>query len=95
MATDPEHSVVNPDLRVRTVDNLYVAGGSAFPTGGCANPTMTIVAPSIRLAELVRSENLITVAPFSARSGGARFQQHVAGFQRRSKAVAHFFAQSP
>jgi choline dehydrogenase-like flavoprotein len=55
MGTDPEHSVVNPDLRVHTVDNLYVAGGSVFPTSGCANPTMTIVALSIRLAEHLRA----------------------------------------
>ena len=55
MGTDPEHSVVNSDLRVHTVDNLYVAGGSVFPTSGCANPTMTIVALSIRLAEHLRA----------------------------------------
>ena len=55
MGIDPEHSVVNPDLRVHTVDNLYVAGGSVFPTSGCANPTMTIVALSIRLAEHLRT----------------------------------------
>jgi choline dehydrogenase-like flavoprotein len=55
MGVDPEHSVVNPDLRVHTVENLYVAGGSVFPTSGCANPTMTIVALSIRLAEHLRT----------------------------------------
>ena len=32
MGIDPEQSVVNPDLRVHTVDNLYVGGGSVFPT---------------------------------------------------------------
>jgi choline dehydrogenase-like flavoprotein len=55
MGTDPAHSVLNRDLRVHTVDNLYVAGGSVFPTSGCANPTMTIVALSIRLAEHLRT----------------------------------------
>ena len=50
MGIDPEHSVVNPDLRVHSVENLYVAGSSVFPTSGCANPTMTIVALSIKLA---------------------------------------------
>jgi choline dehydrogenase-like flavoprotein len=55
MGIDPEHSVVNSDLRVHTVDNLYVAGGSVFPTSGCANPTMAIVALSIRLAKHLRT----------------------------------------
>jgi choline dehydrogenase-like flavoprotein len=55
MGINSEYSVVNPDLRVHTVDNLYVAGGSVFPTSGCANPTMTIVALSIRLAEHLRT----------------------------------------
>jgi choline dehydrogenase-like flavoprotein len=54
MGAKLEHSVVNSDLRVHTVNNLYVAGGSVFPTSGCANPTMTIVALSIRLAEHLR-----------------------------------------
>jgi choline dehydrogenase-like flavoprotein len=58
MGLDPANSVVNSDLRVHTVENLYVAGGSVFPTSGCANPTMTIVALSIRLAEHLRTSVL-------------------------------------
>jgi choline dehydrogenase-like flavoprotein len=58
MGVEPEKSVVNPDLRVHTVDNLYIVGGSVFPTSGCANPTMTIVALSIRLAEHLRTNVL-------------------------------------
>ena len=58
MGDDPRTSVVNPDLRVHGLDNLYVAGGSTFPTSGCANPTFTIVALSVRLARHLREELL-------------------------------------
>jgi len=51
MGRDPRSSVVDPDLRVHGVENLWCAGASVFPTSGCANPTFTIVALSIRLAE--------------------------------------------
>ncbi len=51
MGEDPRCSVVNPDCRLHTVDNIYLAGGSVFPTSGCANPTFTIVALAIRLAQ--------------------------------------------
>jgi choline dehydrogenase-like flavoprotein len=51
MGVDPAESVVDPDLRVHGVANLYCAGGSVFPTSGCANPTFTIVALSARLAD--------------------------------------------
>lgn len=56
MGTDPAHSVVDPTGRVHSVPNLYAAGASVFPTSGCANPTFTIVALSIRLARTLRAE---------------------------------------
>ncbi len=52
--TDPRTSVVDPDLRLHGVENVWLAGSSVFPTSGCANPTMTIVALSIRLARQLR-----------------------------------------
>jgi choline dehydrogenase-like flavoprotein len=51
MGTNPATSVVNPDCRVHSTRNVYVAGSSVFPTSGCANPTYTIVALAIRLGE--------------------------------------------
>lgn len=51
MAADPRHGVVDPDGRLHHVRNLWVAGSSVFPTGGYANPTLTMVALAVRLAE--------------------------------------------
>lgn len=51
MSADPAQGVVDGDLKVHTMDNLYVAGSSVFATAGVSNPTFTIIALSIRLAE--------------------------------------------
>jgi choline dehydrogenase-like flavoprotein len=54
MANSPENGVVNSDCRVFGLENLYLGGCSVFPTGGHANPTLTIVALAIRLADHLR-----------------------------------------
>ena len=51
MGTSQSNSVVDRDCRVHGYDNLFVAGSSVFPTGGYANPTLTIVALALRLAD--------------------------------------------
>ena len=51
MGTSRSNSVVDSNCRVHGYDNLFVAGSSVFPTGGYANPTLTIVALAIRLAD--------------------------------------------
>lgn len=53
MSTSAQTGVVDSDLRVHGIDNLYICGGSVFPTGGHANPTLTIVALALRLADTV------------------------------------------
>lgn len=50
MSVNPQYGVVDPDCRVHGTDNLYVASSAVFPTSGYANPTLTIVALSLRLA---------------------------------------------
>jgi len=51
MGTDVKTSVVDANCRVHSVDNLYVAGSAVFPTSSQANPTLTIIALSLRLAD--------------------------------------------
>lgn len=48
-------SVVDAHCRVHGYDNLYIAGSSVFPSGGYANPTLTIVALALRLADHLES----------------------------------------
>ncbi len=51
MADHPSRGVVDRDCRLFGTDNLYLAGSSVFPTGGCANPTLNLVALALRLAD--------------------------------------------
>jgi choline dehydrogenase-like flavoprotein len=55
MHADARQGVVDADCRVHDCANLYVAGSSVFPTGGYANPTLTIVALAARLADHIKS----------------------------------------
>jgi len=51
MHDDPHHGVVDRNSKVHGMDNLYVAGSSVFPTSGVSNPTLTLVAMTLRLAD--------------------------------------------
>jgi len=51
MGTSPENSVVNPWLQHWQAPNLWVVGGSAFPQNGSGNPTLTILAITLRAAD--------------------------------------------
>jgi choline dehydrogenase-like flavoprotein len=51
MGTNPADSVVNLDCNVHGVDNLYIASSATFPTSSQANPTLTVVAMALRLAD--------------------------------------------
>jgi choline dehydrogenase-like flavoprotein len=56
MHDNPRNGVVDSDGRVHDVPNLFIAGSSVFPTGGFANPTLTIVALTLRLAAHLHRE---------------------------------------
>jgi choline dehydrogenase-like flavoprotein len=56
MASDPRRGVTDGWGRVHGLPNLHVAGSSLFPTGGWANPTLTILALSLRTADRIADE---------------------------------------
>jgi choline dehydrogenase-like flavoprotein len=56
MHRDPTMGVVGPHCAVHGIPNLYVAGSSIFPTSGAANPTLTIVALALRLADHIKDQ---------------------------------------
>ena len=55
MHTDPRQGVVDANCRVHRLGNLYVAGSSVYPTAGAANPTLTLVALSLRLSDHLKT----------------------------------------
>ncbi len=55
MSDHPHTGVVDRDARVHGLTNLYIAGSSVFPTGGHANPTLTIVAHTLLLADHLKT----------------------------------------
>ena len=51
MGFNDTESVVDKNLKVHNIDNLYINGSSVFRTGGHCHPTYTIVKLSLRLAD--------------------------------------------
>jgi len=57
MGKNPNNSVVDSNLRVHGSKNIFVVGSSVFPTGGHANPTLTITQLSLRLGDYLINNN--------------------------------------
>jgi choline dehydrogenase-like flavoprotein len=55
MDKNPRQGVVDENCLVHGTGNLYVAGSSLFPTSGMANPTLTLIALAIRLADHIKA----------------------------------------
>lgn len=56
MADNPRQGVVDGDGKMHYVDNFWIAGSSVFPTSGSAQPTLTIVALALRLADHLKAK---------------------------------------
>ena len=56
MASDPRRGVTDGWGKVHGLPNLHIAGSSLFPTAGWANPTLTILALSLRTADRIAHE---------------------------------------
>jgi choline dehydrogenase-like flavoprotein len=56
MDASPTRGVVDQNCRVHGTRNLFIAGSAVFPTSGYANPTLTLVALSVRLGEHLKRE---------------------------------------
>jgi len=54
MHESPQQGVVDPNCRVHGVDNLYIASSAVFPTSARSNPTLTILALCLRMADRLK-----------------------------------------
>ena len=54
--SDSKHAVVNPDCRVFGQDDLFVVDGSILPTSLGVGPSLTLIANSLRVANVLRKE---------------------------------------
>lgn len=61
MGDDPKTSVVNRDSQTHEMKNLFLLGSGVFPTGGTANPTLTIAALALKAVPAVEGvlKNLV------------------------------------
>ena len=57
MADDSRQGVTDANGKVHSLKNLYIGGSSLFPTGGWQNPTFTIVALALKLAEHIHGRS--------------------------------------
>ena len=52
---DPTTSVLDLDCKAHELDNLYLADASFFPSIGAVNPTLTIIANALRVADGIKA----------------------------------------
>ena len=61
MSEDAKQGVVDANCKVHGIENLYAAGSSCYVTAGAPNPTLTVVALTLRLSDHLKKKNGINV----------------------------------
>ena len=56
MGADPKTSVLNQFCQAHDVKNVFVMDGACFVSGGCQNPTLTIMALAVRSTDYLMEE---------------------------------------
>jgi choline dehydrogenase-like flavoprotein len=56
MSEDPKKGVVDANCKVHGIDNLFMAGSSCYVTAGAPNPTLTLVALTLRLSDHIKNK---------------------------------------
>jgi choline dehydrogenase-like flavoprotein len=54
MDPDPKQGVVDANCKIHGLANVNVAGSAVFPTAGAANPTLTLLAMTLRLSDRLK-----------------------------------------
>ena len=77
--TDARTSVLDANCRTHEIDNLYVTDGSFFPSVGAINPTLTIIANALRVADHIKERLGVS----SAAGCETRVERHAAVDEKR------------
>jgi choline dehydrogenase-like flavoprotein len=72
MGSDPATSVVDAFGRMHDVENVFVGDGSVFTSAGGFNPSLTIMALSLRMARHIAGAPTPSPAPASGATAGNR-----------------------
>jgi len=74
---DPATAPLNLDCKLRELDNVYVADSSFFVSSTAVNPTLTIIANSLRVAEVVAGR--LNTTTLGERPSELRLPQQASG----------------
>jgi len=77
MADSPQDGVVDSNCQLFGISNGYVCSSAVFPAGGFSNPTHTILALGVRLAEFIsRKSTALNLSEMSMAGGAPEIWQH-------------------